>query len=113
MKSKLFKYLALCGMLGLAVLAEAKTKVIFDHDGAFEDLVALTALVAKTKDSSSSIELIGVTTQAHGEAYCNRSSGYPDLKKEILENPENHYDYGSKGGLHPLNSLWKKEQLMG
>jgi inosine-uridine nucleoside N-ribohydrolase len=101
MENRFLKYVALCGMLGMAVLAEAKTKVIFDHDGAFEDLVALTALVAKTKDSSSSIELIGVTTQAHGEAYCNGSSGYPDLKREILENPENHYDYATKGGTPP------------
>ena len=69
----------------LALPASAKPlKVIFDTDGAFEDFYALLVLALSSQQSHAPVKLIGVTTMAHGEAYCNNSNGYPELKQELL-----------------------------
>jgi inosine-uridine nucleoside N-ribohydrolase len=60
-------------------------RVIYDTDGAFEDFYALLVLGLTSQQKNPPIELIGVTTMAHGEAYCNNSNGYPELKQELLE----------------------------
>lgn len=59
-------------------------RVIYDHDGAFEDFYALLSLSLASQLKSPPVELIGVTTAPHGESYCNNSNGYPQLKRELL-----------------------------
>ncbi|MCG8362324.1 MAG: nucleoside hydrolase [Pseudanabaenales cyanobacterium] len=59
-------------------------RVIFDTDGAFEDYYALLTLALASQLDDPPVKLIGVTTMAHGEAYCNNSNGYPDLKQTLL-----------------------------
>jgi inosine-uridine nucleoside N-ribohydrolase len=72
-------------LTALSAPAQAKPmKVIFDTDGAFEDFYAVLVLALASQQADPPIELIGVTTMAHGEAYCNNSSGYPELKQALL-----------------------------
>ena len=59
-------------------------RVIFDTDGAFEDYYALLTLALASQLDDPPVKLVGVTTMAHGEAYCNNSNGYPDLKQALL-----------------------------
>jgi inosine-uridine nucleoside N-ribohydrolase len=59
-------------------------RVIYDTDGAFEDFYALLVLGLVSQQKNPPIELIGVTTMAHGEAYCNDSNGYPQFKQDLL-----------------------------
>jgi inosine-uridine nucleoside N-ribohydrolase len=71
--------------LSLAMPATATPmRVILDIDGAFEDYYALLILALSSQAPNPPVELVGVTTMAHGEAYCNNSSGYPELKQELL-----------------------------
>lgn len=67
-------------------LAAAPMRVIFDHDGAFEDYYALLILALASQSDFPPIKLIGVTTMPHGESYCEDSNGYPDLKQALLGN---------------------------
>ncbi|MBW4520939.1 MAG: nucleoside hydrolase [Scytolyngbya sp. HA4215-MV1] len=59
-------------------------RVIFDSDGAFEDFYALLVLAVASQQKASPVELLGVTTMAHGEAYCKDSAGYPELKRDLI-----------------------------
>ncbi|MBD0268520.1 MAG: nucleoside hydrolase [Cyanobacteria bacterium Co-bin8] len=61
-------------------------RVIYDTDGAFEDFYAVLVLALASQQPNPPVKLIGVTTMAHGEAYCNNSSGYPQLKQDLLGN---------------------------
>ncbi len=67
-------------------LAAAPIRVIFDHDGGFEDYYALLVLALASQGDSPPVKLIGATTMAHGESYCNNSNGYPELKQALLGN---------------------------
>jgi inosine-uridine nucleoside N-ribohydrolase len=59
-------------------------RVIFDTDGAFEDFYALLVLAVASQQKNPPVELLGVTTMAHGEAYCKDSAGYPELKRDLI-----------------------------
>jgi len=72
--------------LPTASLAAPPIRVIFDHDGGFEDYYALLFLALASQGSSPPVKLVGVTTEPNGESYCNNSNGYPSLKKDILGN---------------------------
>lgn len=72
--------------LPTASLAAKPIRVILDHDGGFEDYYAVLVLGLASQLNSPPIKLIGVTTSAVGESYCQGSNGYPDLKKEFLGN---------------------------
>ena len=67
-----------------AVASDRPIRVIFDHDGAFEDYYAILTLALASQQKSPPVKLIGITTMAHGESYCNNSEGYPELKRELL-----------------------------
>lgn len=69
-----------------ASLASEPIRVIFDHDGAFEDYYAILTLALASQLDSPPVKLIGITTMAHGESYCPGSNGYPDLKQDLLGN---------------------------
>ena len=56
-------------------------RIILDHDGAFEANYAILTLAIASQLPSPPVKLIGVTTAATGEAYCNNSNGYPTLKR--------------------------------
>jgi inosine-uridine nucleoside N-ribohydrolase len=66
----------------LSPAAVAKpVRVILDHDGAFEANYAILTLAIASQLPSPPVRLMGVTTAATGEAYCNHSNGYPTLKR--------------------------------
>ncbi len=61
--------------------AAKPVRIILDHDGAFEANYAILTLAIVSQLPSPPAKLIGVTTAATGEAYCNNSNGYPTLKR--------------------------------
>ncbi len=61
-------------------------RVILDHDGAFEASYAILVLALASSQPEPPVKLVAVTTSATGEAYCNNSNGYPDLKRDLLGN---------------------------
>ena len=71
--------------LPTASLAATKpVRVILDTDGAFESSYALLVLALASSQPSPPVKLVGVTTAPTGEAYCNNSNAYPDLKRTLL-----------------------------
>lgn len=67
-------------------LAANPIRVIIDEDGAFESSYALLVLALASQQDSPPVNLIGITTVADGESYCNNSNGYPDFKQALLGN---------------------------
>lgn len=67
-------------------LAANPIRVIIDEDGAFESSYALLVLALASQQDSPPVNLIGITTAADGESYCNNSNGYPDFKQALLGN---------------------------
>ncbi|XGV94466.1 MAG: hypothetical protein ACAF41_17130 [Leptolyngbya sp. BL-A-14] len=78
--------LMLSGMASIAcsssAVAAKPVRIILDHDGAFEANYAILTLAIASQLPAPPVKLIGVTTAATGEAYCNNSNGYPTLKRE-------------------------------
>ena len=77
--------LLLTGIASIAyspsAFATKPVRIILDHDGAFEANYAILTLAIASQLPSPPAKLIGVTTAATGEAYCNNSNGYPTLKR--------------------------------
>lgn len=77
--------LLLTGIASIAcspsAVAAKPVRIILDHDGAFEANYAILTLAIVSQMPSPPAKLIGVTTAATGEAYCNNSNGYPSLKR--------------------------------
>ena len=61
-------------------------QVILDTDGAFESSYATLVLALASSQSLPPVKLVGVTTSPTGEAYCNNSNAYPNLKRDMLRN---------------------------
>lgn len=85
----LFSSLLIAGITSAACFPTASVaaepiRVIFDHDGGFEDYYALLVLALASQQSSPPVKLLGVTTAPNGEGYCNNSHGYPELKQSLL-----------------------------
>ena len=79
-------YVAFC--LPTASLANKPKpiQVILDTDGAFESSYATLVLALASSQSLPPVKLVGVTTSPTGEAYCNNSNAYPNLKRDMLRN---------------------------
>lgn len=59
-KKNIFLTLAFLAMSG--TISAAPTKLILDHDGAFEDYYAIISAALASKQPNASIKLIAVTT---------------------------------------------------